>query len=343
MRYEVQSPVEVQAITSLAALESLRDEWAGLWNRCPSATPFQCPDWLIPWWRHLGVGELLVLALRRDQQLRGIVPLVLDTQPSQRVALLLGTGITDYLDGLWEMGMEDCGAKAVFNYLAGQQDRWDICDFQQLRSDSPLLAPAATPPEWADEITVQECCPVLTLPTESEALRRSIPHGQLRNLSYCQHRLERMKDGRMEPGSERNLEELLHRLFELHTARWSARGRPGVLADAAVQEFHREVAPAFLRRGMLRLNGLYLAGRIAAVYYGFSHGEQTFFYLAGFDPALERLSLGTVLIGHAIEQAVREKRAEFDFLRGREDYKYRWGAQDHPNYRRRIRSSAGFL
>lgn len=341
MRFEVESPVGVQEISSLAGLESLREEWTGLWNRCPSATPFQSPEWLIPWWRHLGTGELLVLALRHNQRLCGLLPLVIDPQPSQRMMLLLGTGITDYLDGLWEIELEGHGAQVAFKHLVERQDRWDVCELQQLRPLSPLLAPVAIPQDWTDEIHLQENCPVLRLPAAVEELRQSIPHGQLGNLRYCRQRLERM-EARMETCNERNLEELLHRLFELHTARWSARGQSGMLADAAIQKFHREAASAFLQRGMLRLNGLSLAGRLAAVYYGFSHGTRTFFYLAGFDPALERLGLGTVLIGHAIEQAVQEKRQEFDFLRGREEYKYRWGAQDRPNYQRRIRQSAAF-
>ena|SRR5438105_11909593 len=62
-------------------------------------------------------------------------------------------------------------------------------------------------------------------------------------------------------------------------------------------------------------------------------------YLSGFDPALARFSLGTLLVGHAIEEAVREGAEEFDFLRGQEDYKYRWGAKDRLVYRRRFQIS----
>jgi len=39
------------------------------------------------------------------------------------------------------------------------------------------------------------------------------------------------------------------------------------------------------------------------------------------------------MIGHAIEEAVRAGASEFDFLRGKEAYKYKWGAKDRPTYR----------
>jgi CelD/BcsL family acetyltransferase involved in cellulose biosynthesis len=35
-------------------------------------------------------------------------------------------------------------------------------------------------------------------------------------------------------------------------------------------------------------------------------------------------------------QSIDEGLKEFDFLRGREDYKYRWGAIDRPSYARRL-------
>src|SRR3954471_8664082 len=57
-------PLHVQPVTTGAQLEALRSEWQELWLRDPKATPFQSPSWLIPWWHHLGQGELLSLALR---------------------------------------------------------------------------------------------------------------------------------------------------------------------------------------------------------------------------------------------------------------------------------------
>ena len=57
--------LEIEEATTMAALEALRPDWTKLWLRSPAATPFQSPAWLIPWWRHFGNDELLVLAARR--------------------------------------------------------------------------------------------------------------------------------------------------------------------------------------------------------------------------------------------------------------------------------------
>jgi CelD/BcsL family acetyltransferase involved in cellulose biosynthesis len=44
-----------------------------------------------------------------------------------------------------------------------------------------------------------------------------------------------------------------------------------------------------------------------------------------------------LIVAHAIEQAIREGAGEMDFLRGREPYKYRWGAVDRSSYGRTLR------
>jgi CelD/BcsL family acetyltransferase involved in cellulose biosynthesis len=87
----------------------------------------------------------------------------------------------------------------------------------------------------------------------------------------------------------------------------------------------------------VRFYVLHLAGTVAAIYYGFIHGDRAYAYLGGFDPAFAFESPGTVLLDHAIREAAREGAREFHFLRGREAYKYQWGAADRWNSYRSFR------
>ncbi len=59
-----------------------------------------------------------------------------------------------------------------------------------------------------------------------------------------------------------------------------------------------------------------------------------FYYLGGFDPALRAASPGAVLLARVAEEAIRSGLRRLDFLRGREAYKYAWGAVDRPAVRR---------
>jgi CelD/BcsL family acetyltransferase involved in cellulose biosynthesis len=91
---------------------------------------------------------------------------------------------------------------------------------------------------------------------------------------------------------------------------------------------------------LLRFYLLRFDGAAAAGFYGFSHGRRGYSYLTGFDPAFGFESPGALLLAHAVEEAIAEDAREFHFLRGREDYKYEWGAIDRWNCRRSFRRGA---
>ena len=106
----------------------------------------------------------------------------------------------------------------------------------------------------------------------------------------------------------------------------------------AIKHEHQDL----LRGGTLRLYALRLDGRIVATLQGLADPpgraeRRVYFYLGGFDPAFERLSPGMLVVGHAIEESVREGAAAVDFLRGQERHKYLWGAVDTPTWRRHLR------
>ena len=67
---------------------------------------------------------------------------------------------------------------------------------------------------------------------------------------------------------------------------------------------------------------------IVGVLYGFWWQGTFAAYQSGWDPRFARHSIGSVLVLHALERAADEGAHTFDFLRGSEPYKYRFGARD---------------
>ncbi len=310
-------PVELVETVEIDAAE-----WAALWERCPQATPFQHPGWIEPWWRHLwGGGKQWWMALRAAGRLVGVAPLFVWGEPP--CVSPAGAGISDYLDLLIEPEHAREGAACVLEHLARHRDRWEICEFPELRTGFPL--PEAMPAAIVARVEPSSVCPVVRLPA---ALSKRLYY----NLHRASNRIARA-GGVLETASHDNLDEWLTALFRLHTARWKLRGEPGVLDDARVQTFHREAARRLLEAGLLRLFGLRLDGEPAAVVYGMAAKGRYYSYLGGFDPAHARMSPATVLIGHAMHCAAAEGLAEFDFLREREAFKYEWGAEDRSSRR----------
>ncbi len=331
--------MRIKVIESYEALQDLAPAWEKLWERCPSATPFQSPDWQLPWWRHFGAGELKTLALfdgADRENLAGIWPLSIgppDSGPGgpSRTAVMNGLGVSDYLDILIAPESAAAGTVEAVQVLLESAD-WDCCDFQEIREESPLLK-AAFSDGTAVEVQVMQVCPAVSLPEAKETYLAGLPRKHRRSLRRAGRLIEKRGGIAIETVGEGTVPEFLDELFDLHGERWSRRDQPGVLRGEAVRAFHREVAAAMFGKGRLRMYRMRREGKTLSVLYLFTAGRKTFCYLGGFDPAEEQLSPGAVIIGHAINEAISEGMTEFDFLRGNEAYKYLWGCRDHQNYR----------
>jgi len=311
-------------VTDLAAIEP---EWFDLYRRSPAAAPFQSPAWLLPWWRAFGSSEACAIALRDEGLLTSFAPFYIVRDEDESLGMFIGTGISDYLDMLGNDGRQ-----VLIELAAADCQMWDL---QQLRPSSPLLH-AALPEGWSDTVIDGETCPRLSIAGAGDELQNLISNHFRKKIRYYRRAMERQAPVAVESANESNLDELLTALFELHAARWQSRGLPGVLADDVAQRFHRQAARAMLHEGELRMYATRMGERIVAVFYGFEHAGTVNYYLSGYDPELEKLSIGTLIVAHAIEQAVRDGATTFDFLRGAEEYKYAWGAIDARNSQRQL-------
>jgi len=309
----------MQLVTTIESLEALTPAWDALWRRAKNATPFQSPHWLLPWWTHFANGGELAAVMSDD----AFAPLYVLRDGDESLGMFLGTGISDYLDFLGEEvePLLECALTVDCQF-------WDL---QQIRPSSPLLS-ASLPEGWSDNAEEMDPCPVLSLENAGEELSNLLSTHARKKIRYYR----RAANATYESATHDSLDELLTALFDLHAARWKTRGLPGVLADDVVQSFHRDVARRMLDAGALRMHAMRMNDRIAAVFYGFAHQGTVYYYLSGFDPALDRLSIGSLLVAHAVEEAAREGATTFDFLRGAEEYKYAWGAADRVNRRRQI-------
>ena len=312
-----------QEIASLAALERLRPEWEALWAQVPDATPFQHPAWLLPWWRHVGRGALAGVAVRSAaSELVALVPWYVHADGE---LFPLGIATTDDLSPLVRPGWHAQVVACIAAQLAARSDFARIFCPQQ-RAGSPWLE-LPCPRGWLQEVAACDPHPVLDL---REPL--AVPKAMRDNVRHGRSRAARAGEIACETAGAQQVPEFLAALEGLHARRWATRGESGVLQDEAVRAMHREAAPQLQAAGLLRLHALRLDGAIIAVLHCLAHAGRVHYYIGGFDPAHAAISPGTLLIAHAIDAARAEGAIHFDFLRGQEAYKYRWGAVDEPRF-----------
>lgn len=315
----------IAVLESGGELEALLPEWDTLCARVPGSTPFQSPRWLLPWWRAFGTGMPRVAIERTAGTLASVLPLYLLDEPDGRKLLPIGAGTTDYLDALGDP------APLLSAVLArARTDGVTHCDLIEVPPGSALPG-VSPPPGWFAEWSASSPCPVLTL--------SALPSGIRRKLRMNRHRANRTGGWRTETAGPGTVQEFLDALVRLHQARWTAQGKPGVLASPPVVNCLREAAPLLLKAGLLRLQVLHVAGTLAAVIFALLAPGRIFFYLSGFDEAHAFVSPGTLLLGAMLEEAAAEGRTEAHLLRGREPYKYAWGGVDRFNQIGRFRPS----
>jgi CelD/BcsL family acetyltransferase involved in cellulose biosynthesis len=211
-----------------------------------------------------------------------------------------------------------------------------VCELRPLPASSPLLA-APDPAGRGAEITPLEPCPTIEIPPGASDLGEVLSARIRTKLRNYGQRAARLGVVRFETASAATVGELLEALIALHGARWAERDGVGVLADPKVKAFQRAAAPALHASGLLRLHALRIDRRPIAGLYALAARGCHYCYLTGFDPACATISPGTLILGYAIERSMREGARSCDLLRGRERYKYLWGATDRPTFARRLR------
>ncbi len=300
-------------------LESLQSEWTPLAEQ--SGNVFATWEWMSVWHRHFAHDRpLLVAACRTDGQLRAVVALYLFSERPLRIARLVGHGAADELGAIAAPADAAFGAWALDRALAEAPWRWQVFLAEDVPAGSALAGSLS-----AGTLIAGTVNPVLRAPaggweaylaSRSANFRQQVRRRE-RNLARA-HRV----DYRLCDDPDR-LEADLDALFALHAARW---GDDSVFGGLAA--FHREFAAVALRRGWLRLWLLELDGRAAAAWYGFRFAGVESYYQAGWDPAFQESSVGFVLLGHSIREALEDGMTEYRFLRGDEAYKSRFADED---------------
>jgi CelD/BcsL family acetyltransferase involved in cellulose biosynthesis len=322
----------LEVVSGARELQAIQGEWADLAGRCPDVTVFQRPEWLIPWWDYSGSGRMCTLAFRESGRLAGLLPMFVHDWNGRRQVTLMGNGISDRLDLTAEPEFATACAARAYAFLEERASDWDVCDWQDLRASSPLLAGAKDRFDWRVSPSIPSAS--VALPASFDEFFAALPRGLKRNVRRYGEHLRKDHQVRFETATSDPSGELVTALISLHEARWQAKGEPGMLAGR--ERFLQKVTPVLAGSNLLRIHVLEADGHIAGIVCQFWDGWRASGYITGFDPALDRYSPGVLLLDYAISRAIGDGARYWDFLRGNERYKFQWGATQSSKFRLRL-------
>ncbi len=313
---------------------ALKPEWNDLVRRSCCDTLFLTWEWQSTWWKHLGEGSLLLLGFRAvdDGRLVGIAPLFhTQTDDGKWVLYLNGCrDVSDYLDLIVELGQEDAVYHALLDYLESEAPAWELVDFCNIPQDSLTFVRLR---ELAEErghqtlVEVEDVCPIIDLPPAWDDYLMMLDKKQRHEVRRKLRKADMEADARLIiVGPDHNLQAEMQDFIKLHQK--SAREKDEFM-DPQMQAFFFDVAQVLQAQGWLQLAFIEMDGQKAATLLNFDYGDAILVYNSGYDPTRFRhLSPGIVVTARCIEHAIALGRDKFDFLRGDEVYKYRFGAQE---------------
>lgn len=327
--------MQVQLIHGDSVFDQLAQEWDTLARRGITNTPFQHHAYQKAWWCHLqpNGATLHTITTRTDAgELTGIACLYVYD------GLVHFNGCveeTDYLDVIAAEADTEAVWTAVFrNLMSDEFPAWHTIDFCNVPAASisrQIVPRLAAEHNLQYNESVYEVCPIITLPDSFETYLEMIDSKQRREVRRKLRRAYGADAQLVIVGSDDNVETAVDDFLDLlgkstfEKRDWLNEGRRAV--------FHA-TAKAAQADGSLLLMFMEVNGRKASALFNFDYNGTILVYNSGLDPAaFGQLSLGEVLTAKAIEWAIENGRTAFDFLRGDEAYKYRFGAQDTMIYK----------
>ena len=309
------------------------NEWNALLSESISDVPFLRYEYLNAWWSTHGGGEwpqaeLALVSARENDRLVGIAPLFLIEHDGQQVLMLLGSiEISDYLDLIVR-------AEDLSRFLSGTLDflasysalAWSALDWYNLPDNSPTLATLETESTkrgWNFNREPFRPALYVPLPGDFEEYLAGIDKKQRHEIRRKMRRAE---------SSEQSIRWYI--VTDEATLDDEAEACCHLMAqDPAKQAFltqtmrtqMKTMIHAAFKAGWLQLAFLEVDGRKAAGYLNFDYGNRIWIYNSGLDFDFGELSPGWVLLGYLLQWANENGRSEFDFMRGDENYKYKFG------------------
>ncbi len=313
----------------------LANEWDALAQQGITDTPFQTLAYQKAWWTHLhpSNGRLHTITVRNEEKELLAIACMYNID-----GVLYFNGCveeTDYLDLITTREHAEIAWRAILDCLCSPNfPQWhaiDLCNIPQASPTRTILPQEAQRRGFLFKERVNEVCPVIPLTDTFTGYLDSIDSKQRREINRKLRRAEGADVKLVLVGPEDDVDTAVTDFLDLlqkstfEKRDWLNDGRRAVFYD---------VARAAHKADTLQLLFIEINGKKAAGLFNFDYKGRIWVYNSGLDPALfGALSLGVVITAKAIEYAIENGRSTFDFLRGNETYKYRFGAEDTTIYR----------
>ncbi len=307
--------------------------WNDLLSESLTDVPFLRYEYLNNWWSTRGGGEwkqpnLVLVSASENGRLIGLAPLFQDHHDGRPALLLLGSiEISDYLDLIVRPADLPRFLSGLIDFLAERGPAGGVpFDWYNLPDDSPTLACLKSEAEkrgWNFTSDIYRPTPRIVLHGDFDAYLAGVEKKQRHEI---RRKMRRAAEYEIPVrfyivDQVATLEAELDAFFQLMVRDPE---KATFLTEAMRRQMQRSAQLAF-EHGYLWLAFLEVGGVRVASSFMFDYKNKLWGYNSGVNNEYMELSPGWVLLAHSLKWACEHGRYEFDFMRGDEEYKYRFG------------------
>jgi len=317
--------------------------WNSLVEQSIADTPFSRYEYLSEWWKTLGGGEwkkaeLVLVSARENDQLVGIAPLFITEYDGQQALMLVGSiEISDYLDLIVRLDDLTRFLSGLLDFLVSSPaGNWSAIDWYNLPAASPTLAALKAESEkrgWSSNEEIYRPTPYIPLNGSFEEYLSRLDKKQRHEIRRKMRRAA--ESGRVRfyvmdrnTNIETQLDEFFHLMIQDPNKAMFLRNAMRDQMSTTIRAAHEQ---GYLWFGFLEVDGVKAAASL-----NFDYKNKLWGYNSGVSRTHMELSPGWVLLAHTIQWCCENGRYEFDFMRGDEEYKYRFGGVNRYVMRARV-------
>ncbi len=314
------------------------DGWDEILSQSATDVPFLRRGYLANWCSNWGGGEwppdaeIRIFSGWENGRLAGLAPMfVADPVKEGQILRFMGAEeISDYLDFIarpvdivpflraWLTSL-DCETKGMIQTIS-------LVNIPENSPTLPALETIAAEIDWSIHIEKAYHTPGIPLAASWDGYLAGIDKKQRHEIRRKLRRAEENAKSVIWRCAD-DAQMLDDEIDSFYTLMETEAEKKKFLTPNMRDQMRRILNWAF-DEGFLQLSFLEINGGKAAAYCCFDYNQRIYVYNSGFSMDYSDYSPGWVLLSYLIQHAIQGRKSYFDFMRGDETYKYRFGGID---------------
>jgi CelD/BcsL family acetyltransferase involved in cellulose biosynthesis len=325
--------IRIEEINDINLLRVDRLAWDGFVLNSKHYSPFQTFEWITSFAKHFAPSGNLILLFAYDCDLLvGIAPL--SKFEFRRLKFLkfkkivfLGEIFSEYCDFIVHDKYAETVIPLFIDYIFSKYSGINRIDLRDINIDSPTNRLLSKNKKYITSQCNGEKYLFINTSKDKEKYFNQFGKKTLQTLKRKSDKLKEVNAKYIFqdlPNTEKLVE-----LAAFNRYRISQTGSISFFDLAGNMDFIKDIVEQFSQKSILYLNSCIINNENASFYLCFLYQNRLYYFISGFNSKYDGFSIGTSHLNQIINFCFDNGISEFDFMRGEDEYKYRF----HPEAR----------